>query len=64
VVRTLLEIVRAILGEIGAYHNPTEEIFADLLGKVLSRFEAGGADKKILAAMRKTQPTEWFSYPT
>lgn len=63
-VRTLLEIVRAVLGEIGAYHNPTEEIFADLLGKVLTRFETGGSDKKILAALRKTQPAEWFSYPT
>ncbi len=60
----LLGIVQAVLQEIVSYHNPTEEMFDDLLGKIVARFESDGVDKKILAVVRKTQPTEWFPYPT
>jgi hypothetical protein len=62
--RALLTVVRAVLQEIVSYHNPTEEMFDDLLGKIVSRFESEGMDKKILNIVRKTQPTEWFPYPT
>ena len=61
--KALLEIFQAVLKEIEAYHNPTEEIFDDILHKVLASCEGRGVDKQVLALVRKTSSSDWFSYP-
>ncbi len=62
--QALLEIFQGVLKDIGAYHNPTEEIFSEILRKVLTTSENAGTDKQVIALVRKTTPSEWFSYPT
>ncbi len=62
--KALLEVFQAVLKEIEAYHNPTEEIFNDILRKVLASCEERGIDKQVLALARKTSSSEWFSYPS
>ena len=62
--RALIEIVQEVLQDIESYHNPTEEIFSEILKKVLATCEDKGLDKQVIALVRKTSPSEWFSYPT
>ncbi len=62
--KALIDIFQAVLQEIEAYHNPTEEIFDDILRKVLASCEDRGIDKQVLALVRKTTSSEWFSYPS
>ena len=62
-VRALLDVFTAVLSEIESYHNPTEEIFEDILRKVLAHCEDRGTDKQVIALVRKTASAEWFSSP-
>ncbi|EQD24998.1 MAG: hypothetical protein D084_Lepto4C00288G0002 [Leptospirillum sp. Group IV 'UBA BS'] len=62
--RALLDVFTAVLQEIETYHNPTQEIFEDILRKVVARCEDRGMDKQVLALVRKTSSAEWFSYPS
>lgn len=61
--RALLEVFTEVLSEIESYHNPTEEIFGDILKKVLAHCEERGMDKQVIALVRKTASMEWFSSP-